>query len=61
MADKCKKVLPSPLCNPHASFVDTTRLEIPLERLDPQIVKWIARTSKKWGFKALEREMKKYP
>ena len=53
--------LPSPLWNTHISFVDTEIHQIPVEKLDPKLVKWLRRVSKNYGFEDLQNEMKRYP
>ena len=47
--------------NTHVSLVDTEIRQVPIERLDPKLVKWLRRVSKNWGFEDLQNEMKRYP
>ena len=42
-------------------MVNTEKCQVPLEKLDPKIVKWLRRTSRGWGFDDLQNEMRKYP
>ena len=60
-SDRSKKPLPSPMWNTHISLVDTEIHQVPIEKLDPKLVKWLRRVSKNWGFEELQNEMKRYP
>jgi len=60
-SDRSKKPLPSPMWNTQVSVVDTEIHKVPLEKLEPRLVKWLRKVSKNWSFDELKNEMKKYP
>ena len=50
LTERTKKPLPAPLWNTQVSLLDTTVKTIPLERLNPKLVRWLNQKSKKWGY-----------
>ncbi len=60
-SDRSHNPLPAPPWNTHVSIVDTFVKKVPFEQLDPQIVKFLRKTSKNWTFDDLIREQRKYP
>ena len=56
-----KKLFPAPSWQTCVSLVDTRKLNIQLCELDSNILKQIARVSRKWGRDNLLQEVRKYP
>jgi hypothetical protein len=60
-SDFNEKPMPPPQWSTIVSVLDSQAKVVPIEQLDPEIVKWVRRKNRGWDFAKLVEEVRKYP